>query len=132
MVNPPSSFFFFNIPAFKIPPEQGQLEHVDDDCPEDEEEVDEDPEGKGRYTLSNLRRPSYQLRLYVLLTKDAKKLYFHLRRRGNCGNQKGSEGKKQSHEKSHSPRDNLKTSQFEFFFSDNLKTSQFEFSFFFT
>ena len=54
MVDPPCSFFFFNIPAFKIPPEQGQLEHVDDDCPEDEEEVDEDPEGKGRYTLSNL------------------------------------------------------------------------------
>ena len=113
MVDPPSSFFFFNIPAFKIPPEQGQLEHVDDDCPEDEEEVDEDPEGKGRYTLSNLRRPS----LYVLLTKDAKQLYFHLRGRGYCGNQKGSEGKKQSHEKSHSSRDNLKTSQLEFSFS---------------
>ena len=76
MVDPPCSFFFFNIPAFEIPPEQGQLEHVDDDCPEDEEEVDEDPEGKGRYTLSNLRRLSYQLCLYVLLTKGAKNYIF--------------------------------------------------------
>ena len=110
MVDPPCSFFFFNIPAFKIPPEQGQLEHVDDDCPEDEEEVDEDPEGKGRYTLSNL------IVLVCFADKNRKKIYFHLRGRGYCGNQKGCEGKKQSHEKSHSPRDNLKTSQFEFFF----------------
>ena len=110
MVDPPCSFFFFNIPAFKIPPEQGQLEHVDDDCPEDEEEVDEDPEGKGRYTLSNL------IVLVCFADKNRKKIYFHLRGRGYCGNQKGSEGKKQSHEKSHSSRDNLKTSQFEFFF----------------
>ena len=59
-INPPSSSFFFNIPHSTLTkdshPDQGQLEHVDDNCPENEEEVDKNPESKGRYTLRNLWR----------------------------------------------------------------------------
>ena len=57
-INPPSSRIHLNLP---LPPivhtDQGQLEHVDENCPKDEKEVNQNPKGKGCYALSNLLRP---------------------------------------------------------------------------
>ena len=37
-------------------PDEGELDPVDNDGPEDEQEVDENPKGKSRQALRNLER----------------------------------------------------------------------------
>ena len=61
LVNDPSSFLrvllLLGLPVLLLrEPDEGELHSVHKNCPEDKQEVDENPKGKSRQALRNLER----------------------------------------------------------------------------
>ena len=83
LVNLPSSRINVNVlhPAFFIlvHSDQGQLEHVDNNCSEDEKEVNQNPEGQGCYAFSNLIENCPAMIAENLTVPQGRKLWLRLK-----------------------------------------------------